>query len=91
MLLPRRPSVSVDAAIVVSPKGVVQLAIGEQAAITGDPGTRELRLDPAVEGYSEDGLLALTRRIRHPAPADNLYVADQTSRMSAKRQLGAVP
>ena len=50
-------------------EGVVQLAICEQAAITGDPSTMELQLDPAAEGNSEDGLLGFTRRIRHGAPA----------------------
>jgi hypothetical protein len=50
-------------------EGVVQLAICEQAAVTGELSTMELQLDPAVEGNSEDGLLGFTRRIRHPAPA----------------------
>src|SRR5829696_10022134 len=31
-------------------EGVVQLAVGEQAAVRGDPGAVELELEPAVEG-----------------------------------------
>ena len=36
-------------AIVGKAEGVVELAVGEQAAIRGDPSTMELELDPAVE------------------------------------------
>jgi hypothetical protein len=31
-------------------EGIVQLAVGEQAAIRGDPGAVELELEAAVEG-----------------------------------------
>ena len=49
-------------------KGIVQLAIGEQAAVGGDPRTVEFELDPAVEGDPKR-LLPFTRRVRHPGPA----------------------
>jgi hypothetical protein len=49
-------------------EGVVQLAVGEQAAIRGDPGAVELELQAAVEGDPQ-GLFRFTRRVRHPAPA----------------------
>ena len=49
-------------------EGVVQLAVGEQAAVGGDPGAVELELEPAVEGDPQ-GLFRFTRRVRHPAPA----------------------
>ena len=50
------------------PKGVVQLAVGEKAAIRGDPCAVELELDPAVEGDPEARLFRFTRRVRHHAP-----------------------
>ena len=49
-------------------EGVVQLAVGEQAAVRGDPRTVELELDAAVEGDPKR-LLRFTRRVRHPRPA----------------------
>ena len=48
-------------------EGVVQLAVGEQAAVGGDPGAVELELEAAVEGDPQ-GLFRFTRRVRHPAP-----------------------
>ena len=47
-------------------KRVVQLAIGEQATVRGDPSTMEFQLDPAVEGDPKRRLFGFTRRIRHP-------------------------
>jgi hypothetical protein len=52
-------------------KGVVQLAVGEQAAVGGDPGPVELELEPAVEGEPQR-LLRFTRRVRHLAPVRSL-------------------
>ena len=46
-------------------EGVVQLAIGEQPTVRGDPSTMEFQLDPAVEGDPERRLFAFTRRVRH--------------------------
>jgi len=46
-------------------EGVVQLAIGEQPTIRGDPSAMEFQLDPAVEGDPERRLFAFTRRVRH--------------------------
>jgi hypothetical protein len=46
-------------------KGVVQLAIGEQTGVGGDPGTVELELDAAVEGDPQR-FFRFTRRVRHP-------------------------
>ena len=48
------------------PKGVVQLAVGEKAAIRGDPCSLQLELDPAVEGDPEARHFRFTRRVRHP-------------------------
>ena len=48
-------------------KRVVQLAIGEQAAVRSDPGTVELELDPAVEGNPKR-LVRFTGRVRHSGP-----------------------
>jgi hypothetical protein len=49
-------------------KGVVQLTIGEQTAVTGNPGTVELELDATVERDPERRWFGFTRRVRHPAP-----------------------
>ena len=68
MFLPRRPSARADAADRGQAEGVVQLAVGEQAAVGGDPGAVELELQAAVEGDPQ-GLFRFTRRVRHPAPA----------------------
>ena len=51
---------------------IVQLAIGEQAAVRGDPRPVELELDAAVEGDPERRLLGFTRRIRHDQPISSL-------------------
>lgn len=51
---------------------IVQLAIGEQSAIGGDPRPVELELEPAVEGDPERWLLGFTRRIRHDQPISPL-------------------
>ena len=48
-------------------KGVVQLAIGEQAAVRSDPCTVEFELDPAVEGNPKR-LVRFTPRVRHSRP-----------------------
>ena len=53
-------------------EGVVQLTVGEQAAIGGDPGAVELELQTAVE-RDPQGLFRFNRRVRHswfapPAP-----------------------
>jgi hypothetical protein len=52
-------------------EGTVQLAVGEQAGIGGDPGAVELELQAAVE-RDPQGLLRFTRRVRHFAPAKPL-------------------
>jgi hypothetical protein len=49
-------------------EGIIQLAVGEQAAVRSDPRTVELELDPAVEGNPKR-LVRFTRRVRHPRPA----------------------
>jgi hypothetical protein len=46
---------------------VVQLAVGEQAGVGGDPGAVELELEATVEGDPQ-GFFRFTRRVRHPAP-----------------------
>ena len=48
-------------------KRVVQLEIGEQAAVRSDLGTVELQVDPAVE-RDPNRLVGLTRRVRHSGP-----------------------
>ena len=53
-------------------KRVVQLAIGQQAAVRSDLGTLELEFDAAVEGNPERWLLGFTRRIRHNQPISSL-------------------
>ena len=65
MFLPRRPSASARRGHRGQAEGVVQLAIGEQPAVRGDPSTMEFQLDPAVEGDPERRLLGFTRRVRH--------------------------
>ena len=47
---------------------IVQLAVGEQSAVGGDPRTVELELDAAVEGDPKRPV-RFTRRVRHPRPA----------------------
>ena len=53
-------------------EGIVQLAVGEQSAVGGDPRPVELELDAAVEGDPERWLLGFTRRIRHDQPISSL-------------------
>jgi hypothetical protein len=48
-------------------EGVVQLTVGEQAAVRGDRCPMELELEPAVEGNPQR-LLRFTRRVRHNQP-----------------------
>src|SRR3954468_9885883 len=48
-------------------EGVVQLAVGEQAPIRGDPGAVELELEATVEGDPQ-GLFGFTRHVRHLTP-----------------------
>ena len=52
-------------------EGVVELAVGEQAGVGGDPGAVELELQAAVE-RDPQGFVGFTRRVRHPAPAKPL-------------------
>jgi hypothetical protein len=47
---------------------IVQLAVGEQSAVRGDPRPVEFELDAAVEGDPERRLLGFTRRVRHDQP-----------------------
>jgi hypothetical protein len=49
-------------------KSLVQLPVGEQAAVGRDPRPMELELKAAVE-RDPQGLLRFTCRVRHPAPA----------------------
>jgi hypothetical protein len=39
------------------PQDVIQLTVGEQAAVGGDPGTVEFELDPAVERWASEAAL----------------------------------
>ena len=48
-------------------EGVVQLTVGEQAAVRGDARTVEFELDAAVERDPQRGSFGFTRRVRHPA------------------------
>ena len=52
-------------AISVRPQDVVQLTVGEQPAVGGDPGTVEFKLDPAVESGPQRQLSGFTRRVPH--------------------------
>jgi hypothetical protein len=47
------------------PQDVVQLTVGEQPAVRGDPGAVEFELDPAVERGSQRQLSGFTRRVPH--------------------------
>jgi hypothetical protein len=47
------------------PEGIVELPVGEQAAVRGDPGAVELELDPAVEIDPQRLRCRFTHRIRH--------------------------
>ena len=49
------------------PEGVVELAVGEQAAVRSDPGAVELELEAPVE-RDPQGPFRFTRRVRHSAP-----------------------
>jgi len=53
-------------------ESVVQLAVGEEAAVRGDLGAVELQLEPAVERDPQRGSFGFTRRVRHPAPTRSL-------------------
>jgi hypothetical protein len=44
---------------------VIQLTVGEQAAVGGDPGTVEFELDPAIESGSQREFFGFTRRVLH--------------------------
>jgi hypothetical protein len=46
-------------------ESVVQLAIGEQTAVRGDPGAMKLKLDPAIDGDPKSGWLPSPGRVRH--------------------------
>jgi hypothetical protein len=53
------------------PKRIVELAVGEQAAVRWDPGAVEFQLDPAVEIDPKRLRCRFTHRIRHdrtPSP-----------------------
>ena len=47
------------------PQDVVELTVGEQPAVGGDPGTVEFKLDPAVESGPQRQLSGFTRRVPH--------------------------
>jgi hypothetical protein len=68
MFLPRRRSARHRRGRRGQAEGVVQLAVGEQAGVGGDPGAVELELEAAVE-RDPQGFVGFTRRVRHPAPA----------------------
>ena len=51
------------------PEGGVELAVREQAAVGGDPGTVEIELDSAVESRSQRQLSGFTRRVPHDHPS----------------------
>jgi hypothetical protein len=70
---------------------VVQLAVGEQAGIGGDPGTPELDLDPAVEGDPERRLFDFTRRVRHPETRFAASVAMRSIYESAAEVIKVMP
>ena len=46
-------------------ESVVELAVGQQSGIGGDPGAMELELQPAVEIEPQRALDRFTRRVRH--------------------------
>jgi hypothetical protein len=47
------------------PEGIVEFAVGQQAAVRGDPRAVEFELDPAVERGPQRGLSAFTRLVPH--------------------------
>ena len=47
------------------PQDVVQLTVGEQPAVRGDPGAVEFELDPAIESGSQRGFFGFTLRVPH--------------------------
>jgi hypothetical protein len=47
------------------PESIVELTVGEQPTVGGDPGTVEFELDPAVESGSQRQLSGFTRRVPH--------------------------
>ena len=53
------------------PKRIIEFAVGEQAAVGGDPGAVKFELDPAVEIDPKRLRCRFTHRIRHdrtPSP-----------------------
>lgn len=51
------------------PQEVVQLVVGEQSAVRGEPGAAEFDLDPAIESGSRRGLFGFTlRRVPRSRP-----------------------
>ena len=46
-------------------ESIVQLAVGQQSRIRGDPGAMEFELQPAVEIEPQGALDLFTRRVRH--------------------------
>jgi hypothetical protein len=47
------------------PEGIVEFAVGEQAAVGGDPRPVEFEFDPAIERGSQRQLSGFTRRVPH--------------------------
>ena len=47
------------------PEALVELTVGEQPAVGGDPGTVEFELDPAVESGPQRQLSGFTRHVPH--------------------------
>jgi hypothetical protein len=45
------------------PEGIIEVAIGEQAAVRGDPRAVEFKLDPAVECGPQRRLSDFTNRV----------------------------
>jgi hypothetical protein len=69
-------------------ESVVQLAIGEQTAVRGDPGAMKLKLDPAIEGDPKSGWLpspvasAILGSFRRPYCFEN-YTIDVAGHQNA--------
>jgi len=52
------------------PEGIVELTVGEQTTVRGNPGSMEFELDPAIESGSQRALFDFTRRVLHdPVPS----------------------
>jgi hypothetical protein len=69
------------------PEGIVQLAVGEQALIEGDPGAVELELQAATEGDPRRALFVSPIASGIPNPLDRCYVAASSGRIAAGREL----